>query len=368
MKKQYEKYMKIAYELAQNVKGFTTPNPAVGAVIVKNHTIIGRGATGKPGKPHAEIDALKNCKKSAKNATMYVTLEPCSIYGKTPPCTKAIINAGLKKVVIGTKDPNPLIMGNGIKELNNAGVKTFSGVLIKKLIRLNEDFFKRIVTGLPFVILKFAQTIDGKIATLSGDSKWITSPKSRKYVHYLRGIYDAILVGPRTVLKDNPKLTVREHNLPNPVRIIPDAAGVTPDNAFVMKDKNQTIFIINESTPIKFIHMINNNGKLFIKLPGKGDIITLELMLNELGKREINSIFVEGGSKILSSFLESKLVDKIHAFISPKILGSGISSFNFGRPDKISQAIKLKSVNKKAFSDDVLLTGYVRTPDEYIEF
>ena len=363
-----KKFIKTAYELALQVKGLTCENPAVGAVIVKNQKIISKGATSRTGRPHAEVNAIENCKEDMRNSTMYVTLEPCSYFGKTPPCTQAIIKAGIKKVVIGTVDPNPEISGSGIKQLNEAGIETSIGFMHNELAELNESFFKRVRTGLPFVSIKFAQTLDGRIAAHTGDSKWITSSESRKYVHYLRGINQAILVGTGTIIKDNPKLTVRECDLPSPLRIIPDALGIIPDNFNVICDENASLFFVNRKTPESFIKNIEKRkNKRVILHNGDGDVIPISFILSELGKLKINGIFVEGGSKILSAFLEQDYVDKVYAFIAPLILGSGLNSINLPLKDSISSAIKLKRINQKRFSDDVLLTGYIREPEEYLK-
>jgi diaminohydroxyphosphoribosylaminopyrimidine deaminase/5-amino-6-(5-phosphoribosylamino)uracil reductase len=343
-----EKYMRKALKLAINAKGYTSPNPAVGAVIIKTDKIIGLGKTGKPGEPHAEVDAILNSAENTNGATMYVTLEPCCFYGRTPPCTDAIIKAGIKKVYIGSKDPNPRVSGKGIEILNNAGIKTQVGFLHKKLLELNEDFFKNIKTGLPFILVKYAQTLDGRIASDSGDSFWISSEKSRKYVHKLRSIYDAVLVGAGTVIKDNPKLTVRECKGRNPKRIILDINGEMPINSNVLIDEHDTIVITS-----------SNDSNFFSE-------IDLSLVLKELSSMGIISILVEGGQKVITSFFEQNLVDKVMVFIAPKILLSGISPTLGKKTIQISTSLKLKSINQKKFSDDILITGYTRNIEDYL--
>lgn len=361
------KMMMIAYKEALKVKGLTSPNPAVGAVIVKDDKILSKGATGKPGEPHAEIHALNKCGDDARGATMYVTLEPCCIHGRTPPCTDAIIKAGIKEVYIGTADPNPRINCNGISILKEKGIKVVTGFCQEKLIALNEDFFKYITTGMPFVLVKYAQTLNGFIAADSGDSKWISSKKSRKYVHKLRGIYDSILVGAGTVAADDPELTVRTNKLPNPIRIILDPLGISPYESKVMSDENKTIFIVNKSTPKTFLSQIEkNNNKEFIMCKTNGNEVDLQQMLKNLAKEEITSVLVEGGQKVLTSFFENDLVDKINVFICPNILPSGITPLSGINTQKISDGIKIKVFNQRKISDDVMISGYIHTPDEYL--
>jgi diaminohydroxyphosphoribosylaminopyrimidine deaminase/5-amino-6-(5-phosphoribosylamino)uracil reductase len=360
--------MKKAYSMALKAKGYTSPNPAVGAIIVKDGIIISRGKTNKPGFDHAEIDAIKKSSIAASGADMYVTLEPCSIYGRTPPCTKAIIKAGIKRVFIGTKDPNPKISGKGIKELTDAGIEVSCGILKEKLIDLNADFFKYIKTGMPFVVAKFAQTIDGKIAADSLDSKWITSEKSRKFVHTLRGRLDAILVGAGTVLADNPVLNVRTNKLPDPVRIILDPRGKTPHKAHVLDDGGKTIFVVSDDTPGSFKDYVQNKkNKSIINVPLKNNFPDIRFLLNELSKLSITSVLVEGGQYVLSRFFEEDLIDKVYVFIAPKILGSGLSPIQTHPTDKISSSKELKLVNQKKYSDDVMISGYIKSPYDYLD-
>ena len=360
-------FMKLAYKEALKVKGFTSPNPAVGAIIYKNGKMIARGATGKPGEPHAEIDALKKCGKDARGATMFVTLEPCCIYGRTPPCTKAIIEAGISAVYIGTKDPNPRISGMGIRELEKAGVQTQTGFLTEPLIELNADFFKYIQTGMPFVAAKFAQTLDGRIAADTGDSKWITGEKSRHYTHWLRGIYDAILVGSQTVIADNPQLNVRGHKLPEPVRVILDPEGIIPFTSNVLTDNGKTIIATTKKASEAFISFIQNQPNKFVLFfDDENGAPDLRLLLSQLALKEITSVLVEGGQRTLTAFFENNLVDKVYAFISPQILLSGLNSIQGKPTSSIADSIKLKMVKQKKFSDDVLITGYIHLPDECI--
>jgi len=358
-------FMQFAYKEALKVKGFTSPNPAVGAIIVKNGKIIAKGATGRPGEPHAEIHALNSCGDRAKGATMYVTLEPCCHYGRTPPCTDAIIKAGIKDIFIGTIDPNPRVKCSGISQLENSGIKTFTGIYKEKLIELNEDFFKYISKKIPFVSLKFAQTLDGKIASDTKDSRWISNEKSRRFVHKLRGRSDSILVGAGTILADNPQLTVRGYNFHNPLRIILDPLGLTPYEANVLTDDNKSLFVVNKTTPEKFIKRIQKCNKNMLLLDNIGNNVDLKQMLIYLAEKEITSILVEGGQKILTSFLENDLTDKIYAFITPQILLSGLNAFSGKPSEKISDSIKIKNINQKRISDDLLITGYIHTYDEY---
>ena len=241
-----EKYMETAFRLAKKGKGKTFPNPLVGAVIVKDNRVVGSGFHQRIGKSHAEVNALKSAGTKAKGATLYVNLEPCSHFGRTPPCVDSIIKSGIKKVICATLDPSPSVNGAGVKRLKWAGIEVKLGVLESKAKKLNEVYFKRILTGFPFVILKIVQTLDGKIATLSGNSKWISQEDSRKFVHSLRKQVDAVLVGINTVIKDNPKLTTRKVKGKNPLRIVLDSEGKIPLNSNLLKENkdNKTVVVV----------------------------------------------------------------------------------------------------------------------------
>ena len=349
--------MRSAINLAKEGMGKTSPNPLVGAVVVKNDQIIGKGYHKRFGEPHAETNALTACKDKAENATLYVNLEPCCHYGKTPPCTDMIIKTGIRKVVCATLDPNPQVNGKGIRILKRAGVEVDLGILEEEAKKLNEIYLKFITTGLPFVILKIAQTLDGKIATKTGDSKWITQDDSRRFVHSLRSWVDAVLVGANTVRKDDPELTIHDARGENPIRVILDSSWKISNHSKVIKENRNGKTIVattNEKIREKF------KGKAEIwsikkSKDGKTDLVQL---LRKAGENQISSLLVEGGSQIFTSFLKEKLVDKIYYFLSPKILGKGIDSFGDLGIKKISDSITLRDCEIKRFKNDLLVIGY----------
>lgn len=356
-------YMKRALELAARALGRTSPNPVVGAVIVKNGKIIGEGYHKKAGTPHAEVHALQQAGKEAKGATMYVTLEPCSHYGRTPPCAYALIEAGIKKVVMATLDPNPKVAGRGKKILEDAGIETVVGVLEEEAKRINEVFFKHITKGLPFISLKYAMTLDGKIATSSGDSRWISGDKSRNYVHKLRNIYDGIMVGINTVIKDDPMLNCRldEEEKRDPVRIIIDGSLDLPLDSNIVKtaDKQKTFvitsYLVEEE---KCLKLMEHNIEV-LKVAGEPDNLDLVQAFKMLLKRDICSILVEGGAKLNASLFEQRLVDKVYCFIAPKIAGGkGITPVEGKGALFMREAHLLKIAETRRFDDDILVIAY----------
>ena len=302
---QDEDFMREALELARNAEGRTSPNPMVGAVIVQGGRIVAAGWHRKAGTPHAEIHALRMAGELAKGATLYVTLEPCSHYGRTGPCAKAVVEAGIKRCVIAMKDPNPLVAGRGIKILEDAGVETVCGVLKEEARRLNEVFLKWVPEKMPFVALKTAMTLDGKIATRTGESQWITNEASRRRVHEYRDRYDSILVGIGTVLHDDPSLTARlpDGTGKNPVRIIVDSQARTPLTAKVVCDgQAKTIVAVTEQAPAERISALEAAGVEVVRA-GKGAQVDLRALMQMLGQREICSVFVEGGGSVNFSLL-----------------------------------------------------------------
>lgn len=320
-----ERYMGEALQLARRAVGRTSPNPMVGAVIVRDGHIVGRGWHQKAGTAHAEIHALNEAGPLAADATIYVTLEPCSHTGRTGPCTDAIIRAGIKKVVVAMTDPNPLVAGTGLELLRKAGIEVIEGIMALEAAQLNESFIKWITTGLPFVALKAAMTLDGKIATRSGHSRWITGPEARLFVHSLRNQYDAILVGIGTVLADDPELTTR---LPeggrNPIRIILDSEARTPLAAKVITDgQAQTIIAVTPRAPDERIEALRKAGAEVLVLPECAKRVSLPALFKLLGSRMITSILVEGGSAIHGAIIDAKLGDKLYWFVAPKIVGGG---------------------------------------------
>lgn len=340
------KYMKLCFKLAKIGRGFVSPNPLVGAVIVKKNRIVGIGYFRKYGEKHAEIKAIEDAKDDAKDATLYVNLEPHSYYSNNPPCTDAIINSGIKNVVISNIDPNPKVNGNGVKVLLENNISVEVGVLEKEGEYLNEVYFHYIKNQKPFVILKFAQTLDGFIADINYNSKWISSEISRNFVQKLRDYVDAIAVGSKTLIKDNPYLNVREYYKPKqPVKVIFDEELETLhyyDKLNVFKEGEVIVFTKSKkSNQFKNIEIV--------------EIKNLEDALFELGKRKITSLLVEGGSKLLSSFLKENLYNKIYAFISPKIFGKGLSTFEYYL-GSFENKLKLHKIRK--FHDDILAIYY----------
>ncbi len=316
-------FLKETLRLAKKGLSWTNPNPMVGALIVRNGHEIGQGFHHKAGHPHAEIEALNNATEDPKGATLYVNLEPCSNHGRTPPCTEAIIKSGIKKVVCATLDPNPENHGKGILKLQEAGIDTIIGALENEARKLNEAFFTFHEKKRPFVTIKFAASLDGKMATGSGNSKWITNDSARRYARALRKQYQAVLVGINTVLLDNPHLGVRTKCKKDPLRIILGSKRQIPKNFQVLRDQN--VLIINP----KNIH-------------------------------EIISILVEGGGETLGSFIDSKIIDKVYAFHAPLIIGgeNAISISGKGA-DTIRNALKLKNISHKKFDDNLLTIGYI---------
>jgi diaminohydroxyphosphoribosylaminopyrimidine deaminase/5-amino-6-(5-phosphoribosylamino)uracil reductase len=353
-----EEYMKLTINLAKKGMGKTSPNPLVGAVVVKNDRIIGKGYHKRFGEPHAETNALRACKDQARNATLYVNLEPCCHYGKkTPPCTDTIKKSGIKKVVCATLDPNPQVNGNGIKTLREGGIEVDLGILEEEAKKLNEIYLKFITTGLPFVILKIAQTLDGKIATKLGDSKWITQDDSRRFVHSLRSCVDAVLVGANTVRRDDPELTIHDARGENPIRIILDSAGKTSNRSKVIKEnKNGKTIIATNNEKIK--EKLKEKVEIWKLKKRKDGKVDLADLLRKAGENQISSLLVEGGAKVFTSFLKEKLVDKIYYFLSPKILGKGLDSFGDLGIKKIPNSITLRDCEMKKFKNDLLIIGY----------
>ncbi|AGB40858.1 2,5-diamino-6-hydroxy-4-(5-phosphoribosylamino)pyrimidine 1'-reductase [Halobacteroides halobius DSM 5150] len=356
-----QQYMKQALRLAKQAQGRTSPNPLVGAIIVKEGEIIGQGYHHYAGGAHAEVNALEDAKEEVVGSTMYVTLEPCTHYGKTPPCTETIIEAGIKRVVIAMKDPNPKVAGQGVERLRRAGVEVDVGLLAVEAKELNEIFIKYITTKRPFVILKNAVTLDGKIATKTGDSKWITGTKSREFVHKLRDQVDAILVGIGTVLSDNPRLTTRlSQGGQDPIRIILDSKLRISSEAKVIKQesKAKTIVATTDQASLEKKEELEKNGVKVVKVGNKA--VDLELLLEELGKQEITSLLVEGGSQVNASFWEANLVDKLYYFIAPKIIGGSeaISVVTGAGVEKVKDGVKLDIKTIKEVGDDILMIGY----------
>ncbi len=365
-----KKYMRRAIRLARRGEGWTNPNPLVGAVIVKNGEVIGEGFHRKYGELHAERDALKNCHERGNNpagATIYVTLEPCCHFGKQPPCTYALVEAGISNVVVGSRDPNPLVHGKGNEYLRQHGVEVTEDFLKDECDTLNAIFFHYITTGRPYIALKYAMTLDGKIATKNGESKWISGEKSRAEVQILRNRYAGILCGIGTVLKDNPMLNCRMKGGSNPVRIICDSHLKIPLGCNIVQTANNIKTIVaavyseDKSFMEKKLALEEKNVEVLTvpveKNPvEKNEKIDLEKLFCELGRRKIDSILVEGGGEINFSVLEKKLADCIYAFIAPKIFGGTAKTPVVGAGiEHPADAFEFKLKNIKHFDEDILL-------------
>lgn len=359
------KYMKRALELAEKGSGFTSPNPLVGAVIVKDGMIIGEGYHEIYGGPHAEINAFKNATDDVRGATMYVTLEPCSHFGKTPPCADAIVEKGISKVVIGMIDPNPVVAGRGVSILRDSGIEVHTGVLEEECKKLNEIFIKYITTKKPFVILKSAMTLDGKIATSTGDSKWITNDASRTKVHEIRQRVAGILVGIGTVLSDDPYLNTRlnQNKVSHPVRIILDTHARIPLSAHVLEDLGEirTIIATTALASDDRLKRLKEKGAEILLLPIKDDHVDLEALMTTLGELGIDSVLIEGGSKVNYSAIDVGVVDKVIVFIAPKLIGGDEAKTPVGGEGKkfMRDAVILKNMQIHLIEEDIMIEGYL---------
>ena len=358
-----EKYMRLAMQLAGNAIGRTSPNPLVGAVIVKDNRVVGCGWHRKAGTPHAEVHALNQAGELAQGADVYVTLEPCAHYGKTPPCAKALVEAKVKNVYGGLLDVNPKVAGKGFKILEDAGIHVEYGFLQDELRKQNEVFFKWIEHKKPFIVLKAAMTLDGKIATATGQSKWITNETSRAYGYKLRDIYDGIMVGINTVIEDNPMLTARVDGGKNPIRIVVDSSLKIDINANVVQDKSAKTIIAttDKADKDKILKLQAQNVDVIVVDKDKNDKVDIEKLLDILGQQNICSILVEGGATLSGSFVAKKLVDKVDFFIAPKIVGgkeaktpvAGTGILN------LQEALALKDIQIEKLEEDILIIGRV---------
>lgn len=357
-------YMNMALELAERGRGYTSPNPMVGSVVVKDFHVVGTGFHEYAGGPHAEVRALENAGELAKGATLYVTLEPCNHTGKTPPCTEKIIKSGIGRVVVAMRDPNPDVTGGGIRLLRKNGITVDVGVEEKQALRLNEMFVKYVKTKRPFVILKTASTLDGRIATRTGDSKWVTGESARNFVHSIRHAVDAIMVGIGTVHHDDPSLTTRLTNIKgkDPVRIILDTRLTISENARVlnMESTAETLVITGDNISSQKKNNLEKQGIKTVASPLKDGLIDLDHLMNMLGGLGITSLLVEGGGRVAASALNSSIVDKILFFYAPKILGGddGIPVCRGPGPEKMSDCIKIHDILIHRFDDDILIEGY----------
>ncbi len=356
----HEKIMRRALALARRGVGRTAPNPAVGCVIVRDDAMVGEGWHRKAGTPHAEIHALAAAGARAKNADVYVTLEPCAHFGKTPPCAEALVEAGVARVFAGMVDPNPRVSGRGLERLRAAGIGTAAGILEDDCRQVIEPFIKHVTTGLPFVTLKSALTLDGKIATASGDARWITNERSRRHVHRLRSQADAIMVGVGTVIADDPQLTSRIPGGKDPLRVVVDSRLRIPPHARVLhlESRSKTVLATlvdgtEESAAIR------QYGADLLVCREKGGKVDLHDLLARLGAMDVQSVLLEAGGTLAGEALRNSLIDKVLFFFAPKLVGGdGPGPFAGRGAARMEDAFRLENVTYTRFGDDILIQGY----------
>ena len=360
----HEFFMKKALGLAKKGQGYTSPNPMVGAVIVKDGEVKGKGYHQFIGQAHAEANAIEDAGSQARGATLYVNLEPCNHTGRTPPCTRKILEAGIQRVVVAMEDPNT-IAGGGSVFLRQHGIEVLTGVCENQAARLNEAFLKYVNTKCPFVIIKCAATLDGRIATRTGDSKWVTGEKVRRYVHRLRHAVDAILVGIGTIHADNPNLTTRLDSKKgvDPIRIVLDTRlSISPDARILKLDSNSdTILVTGNTVSEAKKKRVVKKGVRLIEQPVKNDQIDMKPLMVRLGSMGITSLLVEGGSRVIASAFSSGIVDKALFFYAPKILGGddGIPICRGPGPQLMKDCIRAKNIRVRRFDDDVMIEAYI---------
>ena len=358
--------MEQAVALARLALGRVSPNPAVGAVIINNGIIVGQGFTQPPGSWHAEIMALKQAREKANGGTMYVTLEPCCHYGRTPPCTKAVIASGIQEVHLAMVDPNPIVSGKGKAELERHGIKTYVGEHEEQAKEIMEAYIKHVTTGLPFVVAKFAMSLDGKIATKTGDSHWVTGEEARRRAHNLRCVTDAIMVGANTVIMDDPQLTLRccggRGGIPKkqPLRVVVDGKGRTPANARIFNEPGSTLIATGEGLTVETKKALAAAGAEVTELPAGKNTVDLPGLLRLLGRRGITNVLVEGGGILLGALFDAGMVDKVIAFIAPVIIGGSKARTAVAGSgiEKMLNACRLTSVEVENLGSDIVVTGY----------
>lgn len=352
--------MRRALALAR--RGRTSPNPMVGAVVVKDGRIVAEGYHRRAGEPHAEAAALDEAGDEARGATLYVTLEPCCHYGRTPPCTKAIISAGVSSVVAAMRDPNPLVSGKGLAELEAAGIGTDVGLLQEQARKLNEVYVKFVTTRLPFVTLKLAMTLDGKIATRTGDSRWVSCEQSRRMVHRLRERSDAVMVGVGTVLADDPELNARNgKRITYPTRVIVDSQGRTPATARVLlQPAGETVVAVTDAAPAGRVRKLEEAGARILPVEERGSLVSLPHLMQKLGEIGITSVLIEGGGSIAASALAAGIVDKVIVFVAPKIVGGESARTPVEGPgvETMDDALQLERLTVRNVGCDLLIEAY----------
>ena len=358
------RYMARALRLAARGRGRTSPNPAVGAVVVTGKRIVGEGFHKQAGGPHAEALALQAAGRRARGGTLYVTLEPCSHQRKrTPPCVPAILAAGIRRVVIAMRDPNPRVHGDGIRRLRRAGRLVTVGCLEQQAAALNEDYVHRMSTGLPFVDLKAAMTLDGKIATASGESQWITGPAARRHAHGLRNQADAIAVGLRTVLKDDPRLTARtgRSTARRPLRVVLDSTLAIPLSARVLSRRlwSGTVLATTARAPRSRIRRLRRLGATVLVLPSERGRVSLRALLKQLARIGVNRLLIEGGGELAASAIQASVVNRLHLYIAPRLLGGSNAKGVIGgqSPRRLAQALSVSSLSVKKIGPDLLIEG-----------
>jgi diaminohydroxyphosphoribosylaminopyrimidine deaminase/5-amino-6-(5-phosphoribosylamino)uracil reductase len=358
-----EYWMRRVLRLAGKGAGRTSPNPMVGALLVRGDRVVGEGYHSRAGEPHAEVNALRAAGSEARGATLYINLEPCTHYGRTPPCAPQVIRAGVKKAVIGMEDPNPAVHGRGIRSLRSGGIDVRLGVLGEACRELNEAFSKHIVEGKPFVILKVAATLDGKIAARNGDSKWISGERSRRFVHQLRNRVDGVVVGVGTVVRDDPLLTARVRGGRDPLRIILDSRLRIPEGARVLQDSpSGTMIAVTKKAPQEKIERLKKRGVRILTAPSKEGRVDLAWCFSRLGEMGVTSLMVEGGSRVSGALLDGRLFDKLLLFLSPRLLGDARSVAIFGGKgfEDLRDALTLPKVRTRKIGEDILVEGYVK--------
>jgi diaminohydroxyphosphoribosylaminopyrimidine deaminase/5-amino-6-(5-phosphoribosylamino)uracil reductase len=357
-------YMKQALALAARARGRTSPNPMVGAVLVKNGEIVGSGWHEKAGGPHAEIMAVRAAGAAARGAALYVNLEPCAPQGRTGPCTEALIAAGVEKVFVAVRDPTPLVAGRGVERLTGAGIMVEEGLLAEEAAKLNEIFFKWIKERFPFVTLKYAMSLDGKIAAKSGDSRWISGEESRRLAHRLRACHDGVMIGLATALRDDPALTCRLAEGSNPVRIVVDSRARLSLQAHLLRDgAAKTIVAVTELAPPENVAALRALGTAEVLVTDSLDgRVDLKKLLTYLGQRNITSVLAEGGGALHASLLAAGAADKICAFIAPKIIGGDAAPGPVGGQgaEKIAGAWPIELDEVRTLGKDIFVTGYIR--------
>ncbi|HUU36766.1 MAG TPA: bifunctional diaminohydroxyphosphoribosylaminopyrimidine deaminase/5-amino-6-(5-phosphoribosylamino)uracil reductase RibD [Candidatus Desulfaltia sp.] len=358
-------YLEMAYGLAEKARGWASPNPYVGAVVVRRHAIIGYGYHERPGKPHAEAVALERAGRPARGSTLYITLEPCVHWGRTPPCVDAVIRARPRRVVVSSLDPNPLVFRKGIRKLRAAGIDVSVGLLQERNVTLNESYIKHITRGIPFVTLKAALSLDGRTATRTRDSRWISSPLTRDYVHLLRGEQDAIMVGIQTILSDDPLLTVRHPQWARKkiVRVVLDSHLRFPLRARILSTLSEGRIIVFTAggAPSRKRDLLEKRGIEVVEIPGASRPVNVAAVLAHLGGRGITSLLVEGGSRLLTTMIEGRFADKLFLTLSPRLIGGAAapSLLEGEGVRRVQDSWAIRQVSAFTIGDDIVIEGYL---------